>query len=44
MPTKPVVTSHWNYHYQPRFDKLAELAAAEETWRYSEAERTRRAR
>ena len=28
MPTKPVVTSHWNYHYQRRFDKLAELAAA----------------
>ena len=28
MPTKPAVTSHWNYHYQRRFDKLAELAAA----------------
>ena len=28
MPTKPVVTSHWNYHYQRRFDRLAELAAA----------------
>jgi hypothetical protein len=28
MPTKPVVTSHWNYHYQRRFDELAELAAA----------------
>jgi hypothetical protein len=28
MPTKPVVTSHWNYHHQRRFDKLAELAAA----------------
>jgi hypothetical protein len=30
MPTKPVVTSHWNYHYQRRFDKLAELAAADD--------------
>jgi hypothetical protein len=28
MPTKPVVNSHWNYHYQRRFDKLAELTAA----------------
>jgi hypothetical protein len=28
MPTKPVVTSHWKYPYQRRFDKLAELAAA----------------
>ena len=28
MPTKPVVTSHVNHHYQRRFDKLAELAAA----------------
>src|SRR5262245_40189036 len=28
MPTKPDVTSHANHHYQKRFDKLAELAAA----------------
>jgi hypothetical protein len=28
MPTKPDVTSHANHHYQRRFDKLAELAAA----------------
>jgi hypothetical protein len=28
MPTKPHVTSHANHHYQNRFDKLAELAAA----------------
>jgi hypothetical protein len=27
-PTKPDVTSHANRHYQRRFDKLAELAAA----------------
>ena len=30
MPTKPDVTSHANHHYQKRFDKLAELAAAED--------------
>src|SRR5262249_59144075 len=28
MPTKPDVTSHANHHYQKRFDKLAEMAAA----------------
>jgi hypothetical protein len=28
MPSKPVVTSHTNKHYQKRFVKLAELAAA----------------
>ena len=28
MPTKPDVTSPANKHYQKRFDKLAELAAA----------------
>ena len=28
MPTKPDVTSHANHHYQKRFDRLAELAAA----------------
>ena len=28
MPTKPDVTSHANHHYQKRFDKLVELAAA----------------
>jgi hypothetical protein len=28
MPTKPDVTSHANSHYQKRFDKLAQLAAA----------------
>jgi hypothetical protein len=28
MPEKPDVTSHANHHYQKRFDKLAELAAA----------------
>jgi hypothetical protein len=30
MPTKPDVTSHANHHYQKRFDKLAELAAADD--------------
>jgi len=28
MPSTPDVTSHANHHYQKRFDKLAELAAA----------------
>jgi hypothetical protein len=28
VPEKPDVTSHANHHYQKRFDKLAELAAA----------------
>ena len=28
MPDKPVVTSKTNQHYQKRFDRLAELAAA----------------
>jgi hypothetical protein len=28
MPDKPDVSSHANRHYQKRFDKLAELAAA----------------
>lgn len=28
VPTKPDVTSHANHHYQKRFDRLAELAAA----------------
>ena len=28
IPTKPDITSHMNHHYQKRFDKLAELAAA----------------
>jgi hypothetical protein len=30
MPTKPDVSSHANHHYQRRFDKLAELAAADD--------------
>ena len=30
MPEKPDVTSHANHHYQKRFDRLAELAAAED--------------
>jgi hypothetical protein len=30
MPTKPDVTSHANHHYQKRFDRLAELAAADD--------------
>jgi hypothetical protein len=34
MPTKPDVTSHANSHYQKRFDKLAELAAASEWTRW----------
>jgi hypothetical protein len=28
MPSKPDVSNHANHHYQKRFDKLAELAAA----------------
>lgn len=30
MPAKPDVTSHANHHYQKRFDRLAELAAADD--------------
>jgi hypothetical protein len=30
MPEKPDVTSHANHHYQKRFDRLAELAAADD--------------
>jgi hypothetical protein len=30
MPAKPDITSHANHHYQKRFDKLAELAAADD--------------
>jgi hypothetical protein len=30
MPVKPDVTSHANHHYQKRFDKLAEFAAADD--------------
>jgi hypothetical protein len=30
MPTKPDVTSHANHYYQRRFDRVAELAAADD--------------
>jgi hypothetical protein len=30
MPTKPDVSSHANHHYQKRFDRLAELVAADD--------------
>jgi hypothetical protein len=30
MPSKPDVSSHANHHYQKRFDRLAELAAADD--------------
>src|SRR5271155_4610296 len=30
MPDKPVITSAANQHYQKRFDRLAELAAADD--------------